>query len=433
MRVRYQSKGENQAGGIRNLTIMGAFIITDKAQDLGDLKLILDDDSENLHLSGEVVDSTADGFAVAFHPHSIGTLKHLGRILGVNVPGLPPLKTTAEPQVDHHTLQGEEWTPPATETLSPQVRPSQDFVQPGDDKIQNSEVNFPTILKQNQLTNTAPIVSEPEPANIDIEKNKPDIVPDHSRAQPINEHVFDPLEIDNLEIKIVASEPTTVEPITEDSLEIEPVATEPIAMDSAVEKGKEDDRRRSTRHSLSIPIEFDNLTGLIKEFTHNISYGGMFVYSNTGLANESQTAVTLIHPVHGQRLTLQAKVVHSNQAPTPDPSTGKPRYGLGLEFVLPIDELKRILADFIGSHQKPADHPTAQIVADAKTMLASPSGHNLFGVKADAPNSKVRQAYFSLVDQYHPDRYFGKINVTDRKVLEDLFRHLTKAYEKLTE
>ena len=45
---------------------------------------------------------------------------------------------------------------------------------------------------------------------------------------------------------------------------------------------------------------------------------------------------------------------------------------------------------------------------------------------------EIRRAYFQLVDRFHPDRYYGKLASSDQKLLEDLFRHLTKAYEELT-
>ncbi len=107
-------------------------------------------------------------------------------------------------------------------------------------------------------------------------------------------------------------------------------------------------KRRDVRHESSIPVAFDNLTSLIKEFTHNISYGGMFVFTPEVLPKDSETAITLIHPVHGKRMTLTAKVVHSSQAPTPDPNTGSKRFGVGLEFRMPREDLKRVMAAFIG-------------------------------------------------------------------------------------
>ncbi|MFC1654874.1 PilZ domain-containing protein, partial [Myxococcota bacterium] len=195
------------------------------------------------------------------------------------------------------------------------------------------------------------------------------------------------------------------------------------------------DRRETERIDQSFPLAFDTLTHLIKEFTHNISFGGMFVYTSRPLKKGEETAVTLVHPVHGERCTLLAKVVHSSDAPSPDPITGSPRYGVGVEFRMPLDELKRVLSDFISSHQQQKQEaPSVQVVGDARAVLQRGEGsrHALLGIDQEAPLDEIRRAYFQLVDRFHPDRYFGKVTSADQKVLEELFRQLTKAYEELT-
>ena len=60
------------------------------------------------------------------------------------------------------------------------------------------------------------------------------------------------------------------------------------------------------------------------------------------------------------------------------------------------------------------------------------SQHELLGVDTEAPLETIRRAYFQLVDRFHPDRFFDKVSKSDRKLLEELFRKLTKAYEELT-
>jgi len=146
-------------------------------------------------------------------------------------------------------------------------------------------------------------------------------------------------------------------------------------------------------------------------------------------------AVTLVHPVHEERLTLLAKVAHSGSAPTPDPVSGEQRYGIGVEFRLPLPELKRLLSDFISSHQKQAEVGEAkQVMQEARAILnrGAHSQHELLGVDTEAPMETIRRSYFQLVDRFHPDRFFDKVSKSDRKLLEELFRKLTKAYEELT-
>ncbi len=213
-------------------------------------------------------------------------------------------------------------------------------------------------------------------------------------------------------------------------VDAEPVSSlePPAAVPSGVEK------RREPRVEKSIPVSFDNLTDLIKEFTHNISFGGMFIYTTAEYDQGQDVSVTLIHPVSSERLTLLGRVIHRSSAPSPDPATGAKRYGIGIEFRMPPEELKRVLSDFITSPRK-QQVPDATIVQQARMLLdrATDSPHQLLGVDEQATEAEVRRAYFGLVDRFHPDRFFGKISPADQAVLEELFRRLTGAYEKLTE
>jgi hypothetical protein len=220
---------------------------------------------------------------------------------------------------------------------------------------------------------------------------------------------------------------------TQGRAEYAPTAHPPVVEEPARQPpGSE--RRQNERHERIIPIHFDNLTALIKEFTHNISFGGMFVFIEQEVFPAEEAAVTLIHPIHGERLTLLAKVVHISSAPTVHPVTGKPRYGVGIEFRMPVEELKRVLSDFISSHQKPTVAPqSSQLIQEAKKMLerSEESPQNLLGVSAKPTGQEIRRAYFDLVDRFHPDRHFDKVSPSDLKILEELFRRLTKAYEAL--
>jgi len=212
-----------------------------------------------------------------------------------------------------------------------------------------------------------------------------------------------------------------------------PGMAENAAPETDAPKGAE--RRESERSDQSIPIAFDNLTTLIKEFTHNISFGGLFVYTNQKLEKDEETAVTLIHPVHGERLTLLAKVVHSSDASSPDPITGNPRYGVGIQFRLPLEELKRLLSDFIGSHKRQEPSVDEKQLADKALKILErgrESYHKLLGIDEEATDEEIRRAYFNLVDRFHPDRYYGSVSSENQKLLENLFRSLTQAYESLT-
>jgi len=195
-----------------------------------------------------------------------------------------------------------------------------------------------------------------------------------------------------------------------------------------------EERREQERLEKSIPVRFDNLTTLIKEFTHNISFGGLFLYTEREFRTGEQIDVTLIHPTSGERLTLAARVAHASSATSPDPVSGKPRFGVGVQFLLAPQELKAALADFIDSRQrKPPE--LKQLLEEAHRLLqtAAAGPRALLGVGPMAEAEEVRSAYFRLVDRFHPDRYRGKLGALELRLLDELFRRLTTAYETLQE
>jgi Tfp pilus assembly protein PilZ len=195
-----------------------------------------------------------------------------------------------------------------------------------------------------------------------------------------------------------------------------------------------EERREQERQEKSIPVRFDNLTTLIKEFTHNISFGGLFLYTEREFRIGEQIDVTLIHPTSGERLTLAARVAHAASAAAPDPVSGKPRFGVGVQFLLAPQELKTALADFIDSRQrKPPE--LKQLLEEAHRLLqaAAAGPRALLGVGPMAEAEEIRNAYFRLVDRFHPDRYRGKLGALELRLLDELFRRLTTAYETLQE
>ncbi len=377
MKVRYLLDGVEKEGDAKNLSTLGAFVQTDGPVPSGPVSILLQAPGESITIQAQVADASDNGFSVIFEALEFSTLERLASALEISHPQekKSPVGEIMLPDSDGDMMeiQTEHWTPPVTEPAVHEWKPTGDLLTPPPEMTgEGSHHELPTLSK-------APA---PTPSR---------------RAKQANTSTPHP--------------------------------------DKAGEQTEPADKRQAIRHDMSIPVTFDNLTGLIKEFTHNISYGGMFVYTTEPMKENSEIAITLVHPVHGQRLTLLAKVVHSSDAPSPDPVSGKQRYGLGIEFRLPLDELKRVLSDFIGSHQNQiAAVQFSQVLNDARKRLelAGQSPYSLLGLDSNADQNQIRQAYFKLVDQFHPDRYFGKVTDKDRKILEELFRALTKAYEELT-
>jgi len=409
VRILFEIDGVEHEGRVEQVSELGAFVLTDQQSPPEEITLKLEEAGNSVDLIGEVVRKTPEGFAVAFHALQPETLERLDRLLRPDEAGPEPEdeeESTGETAA--FTIQGEDWTPPVTEPVLHHWKPDADLVPPPAEGPDGPAwENLPTL---------SPTIEHraPHPKAVPLRAPKP---PPEPEPKPT---------------PVPKDEPARV-PVPETAPEPKPEPTGAAPNGTAPKTGAE--RRETERIDQSFPIAFDTLTHLIKEFTHNISFGGMFVYTSRPLSKGEETAVTLVHPVHGERCTLLGKVVHSSDAPSPDPITGAPRYGVGVEFRMPLDELKRVLSDFISSHQQQAQPaPGAQVIGDARAILqrGEDSRHALLGVDQEAPLDEIRRAYFQLVDRFHPDRYFGKVSKADQKVLEELFRQLTKAYEELT-
>jgi hypothetical protein len=396
VRILFEIDGVEHEGQAEQVSELGAFVLSDQQSLPEEITLKFEEAGNSVDLTGEVVRKTAEGFAVAFYALQPETLERLDRLLRPEETGPQPIEEDDEVtgETTAFTIQGEDWTPPVTEPVLHHWKPEADLVPPPAEGPDGPAwENLPTL---------SPTIEHraPHPRAVPLRKPAPPQAP--KKPEP-------------------APQPQTApQPAPEPAPEPEKTGAE---------------RRETERIDQSFPIAFDTLTHLIKEFTHNISFGGMFVYTSRPLQKGEETAVTLVHPVHGERCTLLAKVVHSSDAPSPDPITGASRYGVGVEFRMPLDELKRVLSDFISSHQQQAQpKPSAQVIGDARAVLqrGEDSRHALLGVDPEAPLDEIRRAYFQLVDRFHPDRYFGKVTKADQKVLEELFRQLTKAYEELT-
>ncbi|HOX46122.1 MAG TPA: PilZ domain-containing protein [Myxococcota bacterium] len=372
---------------MRNLDTCGAFVMG--PAEPGRLVLVLAGGDQALALPGEVVDVRPEGFAFVFAALPPETLERLDLLLRTGSPGAPP--ASAPPPMGLR-VAGEDWSPPVSEPTLHQWIPEKGPVPPTRGEGESRGwLSLPTLAQDPESTPSAVPAAAPAPA---------------------------------------APAPVAAAPAR---MALPVRAAAPARAPSPAAEPQGDERRQLERHEQSIPVAFDNLTSLIKEFTHNISFGGMFVYTDRQLAKLASTVVTLIHPVTGERLSLEARVAHCGKAPSPDPITGTQRFGVGLEFTLPLERLKPLLSKFISAHQPDEAQPAvSDVVGAARAVLArGQTAAKLLGLPEQPQAAQVRAAYFALVDRFHPDRHYGKLSAAERQVLEELFRRLTKAYQEL--
>jgi curved DNA-binding protein CbpA len=71
-------------------------------------------------------------------------------------------------------------------------------------------------------------------------------------------------------------------------------------------------------------------------------------------------------------------------------------------------------------------------ILDTFHKLATVSHYELLGIDVRADKKAIKAAYFELVNDFHPDRYFGKNLGTFKPKLEKLFARVTEAHDVLT-
>jgi curved DNA-binding protein CbpA len=78
------------------------------------------------------------------------------------------------------------------------------------------------------------------------------------------------------------------------------------------------------------------------------------------------------------------------------------------------------------------DLPRRRQILDLYYRLDQVSHYQLFGVSHDADKKAIKEAYFDIVNVFHPDRYFGKSVGSFKPKLEKVFARLTESYDVLS-
>jgi curved DNA-binding protein CbpA len=76
--------------------------------------------------------------------------------------------------------------------------------------------------------------------------------------------------------------------------------------------------------------------------------------------------------------------------------------------------------------------PRRRQILDLYYRLDQLTHYQVFGVAVDADKKAIKEAYFEVVNLFHPDRYFGKNVGSFRPKLERVFARLTESYDVLS-
>jgi curved DNA-binding protein CbpA len=76
--------------------------------------------------------------------------------------------------------------------------------------------------------------------------------------------------------------------------------------------------------------------------------------------------------------------------------------------------------------------PRRRQILDLYYRLDQLTHYQVFGVGHDADKKAIKEAYFEIVNVFHPDRYFGKNVGSFKPKLERVFARLTESYDVLS-
>jgi curved DNA-binding protein CbpA len=134
----------------------------------------------------------------------------------------------------------------------------------------------------------------------------------------------------------------------------------------------------------------------------------------TGLTSEQVTTAL--------QLLVKLGAVRWPAAPSAPPQSQKP------------------LTEAVSERRQQADGEASLTVSDAQRQriqtladgCASKDYYELLGIPRTAEKAQIKEAYFTLVAEIHPDRFFGKDLGDLKSKLEGLFKRLTEAHDTLT-
>jgi tetratricopeptide (TPR) repeat protein len=143
-----------------------------------------------------------------------------------------------------------------------------------------------------------------------------------------------------------------------------------------------------------------------------------------------------------QKLNGLGALAESQVVPKSPPRSGPARSNSGTFHIGPVIEAR---ADSSDSHPAAALYDPSELdepvdldlvrkrkVLDTFYRLSQMSHYELLGVDAGADKRAITAAYFELVNDFHPDRYFGKKLGSFKPKLERLFTQVTEAHDVLT-
>jgi|GEM_PF-6306029 len=237
------------------------------------------------------------------------------------------------------------------------------------------------------------------------------------------------------------------------------------------------DRREAERQEARVKIRFATPEALEKEYTSNISKGGLFVNTRKTYPLRSKVKFIMVFPISDEVVELTGEVVHVQE---PRPDVDPSQSGIGVQFIDLTPQKRATIENYIaridkrgqadepelaefgeGEKEEPAPTPQPQkkteFLKDAIRRAAKEMGelsptelvelkrkiklfyakranrnhYDLLGISYTASPESIRNAYHKLSLNFHPDRHHKRLPPDLRPQIEDIFGKINRAYKTL--
>jgi tetratricopeptide (TPR) repeat protein len=214
------------------------------------------------------------------------------------------------------------------------------------------------------------------------------------------------------------------------------------------------ERRKHPRIPQRLYLRIEELGNKNIAFTSDVSLEGIFIETSARLEPGSHVRIQLTLP-NGKATKLFAQVRWASQHAT----TSRARlnnHGIGLLLQKIPDDFEQFISAIVSakadgtrpevmvtSVDEPAKDeserssgkevdPIVARIGKAYHALATQNHYEVLGVVQEAQPDKIKQAYYQMSKDYHPDRYIDVTSEELKKQLETLFQRIAESYAVLS-
>ena len=218
-----------------------------------------------------------------------------------------------------------------------------------------------------------------------------------------------------------------------------------------------DERRKHTRHPQRLYLKIEDLRNRNIAFTSDVSLDGIFIETSTALRPGTPVNLQLTLP-NGEAIKLSGHVRWATRNASDNSRYSNHGVGILLNKVpadfhnfissvlntkaagtmpeVVLEPVVALPAESAPEAIEEMDETSQQLISNAykkaKTKDHYKDHYEVLGLSRDATTAQIKQAYYQLSKDYHPDRHLKSDHEEMKEQLAYLFHRITDAYAVLS-